>query len=183
MEMKLPQVCQAKTISGREFPCFYKWQNTVQLGSGETEQVLIHASVMSTGTVACLPTTRMQFFDFLGCTNGGMNMYESEVVFRWDRVGCMAAVCEAGRKGLAGWGLERNLGCSPLCKQLHVKTSQTSRWWKHYQRGWNTVSCLCFVTIKLFSWFFHQMWQINKKINGAEVRHCVFGFRRMELAS
>lgn len=35
MEMKLPQVCQAKTISGREFPCSYKWQTTVQLGSGE----------------------------------------------------------------------------------------------------------------------------------------------------
>lgn len=133
MEMKLPQVCQAKTISGREFPCSYKWQTTVQLGSGETGQELIHASVMSTGTVACLPTTRMQFFDFLGCTNGGMNIYESEAVFRCDRVGCMAAVCEAGRKGLARLRAGKEFGLftavqAVACENLTDKSMVEALW-------------------------------------------------------
>lgn len=71
--------------------------------------------------VACLPTTRMQFFDFLGCTDGGMN------TFNWDWAACTDAKRKTGSEGLAGRGLERNLGCSPLCKQLHVETSHTSR--------------------------------------------------------
>lgn len=92
-----PQVCQAKTINGRGFPSSYKWQHTVQLGSGETEQEHIHASTFSRDSMVCLPTASMQFFDFLGCTNGGMNMRihpdDSENVFSCEGIGCMGSLC------------------------------------------------------------------------------------------
>lgn len=69
----------------------------------------------------------MHFWDFLGCTNGGMNACShtdgSGNVLGCDRIGgwvLCARVC---------WGPERNLSCSPRCKQLHVKRSQTGRVW------------------------------------------------------
>lgn len=137
-----PQVCQVKTISGRSFLFPRQWQNTVQRGSGETEQGRTHASVMSAGTVACLPTTRMQFFDLLGCANGGMN------AFSRDRAACSVAQREAGREGLAGRRLQRNLGCSPPCKQLHVETSRTGRWWSTIEEAGTLSAVSCFPLIK-----------------------------------
>lgn len=47
LEMKLsPQVCHSETISGRVFSLSYKWQHTVQLGSGEAEQEHMQASMI-----------------------------------------------------------------------------------------------------------------------------------------
>lgn len=49
----------------------------------------------------------------------------------WERVGswsdwCIGALCY---RVWRAEGLERNLRCSPRCKQLHVEASQTGRAW------------------------------------------------------
>lgn len=162
-----PQVCQVKTISGWSFLLPQQWQKTVQRGSGETEQGRRHASVMSVGTVACLPTTRMQFLDFLSCANGGMNAF-SRV---W--AAYTAAQCDAGREGLAGRGLERNLGCSPLCKQLHVETSRTGRWWSTIKEAGTLSAVSCFPRKKCCSFVFSSDLK-NQKVWHGKMHLCVW---------
>lgn len=170
-----PQVCQVKTISGRSFLFPRQWQNTVQRGSGETEQGRTHASVMSAGTVACLPTTRMQFFDLLGCTNGGMN------AFIRDRAACTVAQREAGREGLAGRRLERNLDCSPPCKQLHVETSRTGRWWSTIKEAGALSAVSCFPLMKAVRFIPPIRFEKINKWGFFEICHCVFGFCWVDL--
>lgn len=68
----------------------------------------------------------MQFLELLGCANGGMNTcsHGSVNVFARDRTGS-GAPCSADR-GSGRLRVERNLCCSPPCKQLLVKTSDRS---------------------------------------------------------
>lgn len=125
---------------------------------GEAERGRRLARVMSAGTLACLPTAGMQFLEFLSCANGGMKRVASGFGLRLN--GRLS--CEAGREGLAGPGLERNLGCSPLCKQLHVETSRTGRWLSTIKEAGAPSAVSCFPRIKSCWFISYQIWEINQ---------------------
>lgn len=165
LEMKLgPQVCESETISGRVFSLSHKWQRTVQLGSGDTGEERKRA--------CDLAEVRSSVYQLPTCSSGiswaaPMEVCRCVVTLTalWVHLTVIGPVCgssvlQAGREGLAGWGLERNLRCSPLCKQLHVKTSHTGSVWstnKDTEAFWYSVRLRCFPLRNLVNWFWQRI--------------------------